>query len=430
MLNRNFVIGGVAAMVWCAGAMAQVDEAAKKAISESYDAMQKVQRLSMHVSTPKLGLGPEAKSEIDIKLVRGKEIPIAVQYTGKLILMKGEQKVAILIEHMDKPATRRRVTWTDEAAKKVFTQLTGPGSRADELVGNTERGLLGPYDLEKNMFEGDLRGQKIEFAGAEERDGVACQVIKIKLEKDNERTLIIGAADHLPRFYERRRGSIAQSWTFSKVSDSETAFKDEDMKIKTPEGYTAENLPDPKPVVPNNVVNPPGTPANPLPADKNKEAAPAGAPTGKPNGLRLTPGGLTPGSPVPAWELAGLNGTKVKSDELKGKTVVLGFWSPRLGGANASADMLNEVAKSAGESCKVFGVACRLEGEDDEKAVKDLWASKSYAFSGLLNGDELLGKLNVRGMPSFVVIGPDGNAKAFFEGSASPLELSAAIGAK
>lgn len=446
MMNaRLMVLPTVAALVFCAGALGQVDPAAKQLIEESVKSMQESKSIAFKVSQTMPGPSGSAGdgSVMNVKMLRGdKAAPLKINYTGDLMIFaEGKKKVSVLIEHMDQPAPppaqiRRRITWVDDGQKKVLTQQTGNGSGADVWVARCERNLLGPYEPNgKNPFENELRARKIEIVEAKEVDGQPCQVIKITMDDQNERTLILGTVDKLPRFFEQRRGKIARSWTFSEVSDKD--LTDKDLEVAVPAGYKKEVMPDPVPPAPKAPTAPttptmPATPATPAaqPADPSKVAPNGDLPEPKPQGMRLTPGGLRPGAEVPAFELAGVDGKTVRMADLKGKTTVLAFWGPQFDSSGAVAQAVNDFAKVNAGSVNAVGVACRLVGDNDVNAVKQFWTEKNFAFTGALNGDDLASRLNVRGFPSVMIIDAEGKAKAFFEGAVTAEMITSAVSAK
>jgi len=418
-------------LVFASGLMAQVDAAAKQLLEDSAKAIAEVQHVTMNVKTSQPGPGGSvgAVNDLDVMMLKSKEMPVQTRYKGSLFIVGegGNKDIDVLIQTMDAPGTspmRRTITWRDDAQKKVLTQPTGANSVSDIWVSRCERLVLGPFEpTGKAPFESEIRGRSIEVLETKEFDGVPCQVIKVDVDGKLTRTIAIGMVDKLPRFYERRLGGLAQNWTFSKVNvDKAPAAKD--LEVAIPKDFKAQRLADPAPVAPKapQPVTPPGGPAG------DPAKAPPANSTPKGTGLKNPPGGLVPGAAVPAWELAAVDNTPVKSADLKGKTVVLAFFGPQFPLSASLNSALQSI--SSGADTKAFAVACRLRSDDDIAAFKKTWAEANPGFPALVNGDDVATQLNVRGFPSVVVIGPDGTFKQFFEGDVTAEKLASATSGK
>ncbi|MBX9736365.1 MAG: peroxiredoxin family protein [Phycisphaerales bacterium] len=431
-LTRFAFVPVATVLVFAAGLMAQVDAAAKQMIEDASKAVSELQHVTMKVKTSQPGAGGAAgpSSEIEVMMVKGKETPLQTRYKGSLFIVGegGNKDVDVLIVSQDAPGTtpvRRLITWRDDTQKKVLTQPTGANSVSDIWVSRLERLVLGPFEPNgKTPFESEIRGRSIEVIETKEFDGVPCQVIKVDVDGKLTRTLAIGLVDKLPRFYERRLGGLAQNWTFTNVS-TDKAPTAKDLEVATPKGFTAQRLADPTPT-------PPKTPAQPAtppggPAGEPGKTPPAGS-TPKGTGLRNPPGGLIPGAAAPAWELASVENSTVKSTDLKGKTVVLAFFGPQFPLSTSVSSALQKANSDA--NTKAFGVACRLQGDADVAAIKKSWADSNPGFPALVNGDDLASQLNIRGFPSVIVISPDGTVKQFIEGEVTAEKLADATAGK
>ncbi|CAN5864763.1 hypothetical protein BH11PLA1_BH11PLA1_10090 [soil metagenome] len=440
---RFWAVPAAVVLVSTMGAYAQVDADAKAMLDKSAKAIADLKSVSFKVTTQQPGQRGAAPTPnaMTIKMLAGKDVPLKTLYTGEhfFILEGAARPVTVLIENLQPittgPGARRRITWIDHQAKKVITEETGAGSKADIWIGTLEKAYPGPFEpTGKNPFESEGRAQKVELLESKAYDGVPCQIIKATLDDKKERTLAIGASDMLPRYYEAKAMGATRAWTFTEVN-ADAKLTDKDFEIAVPKGYEVEKREvkaTPIPQVPTTPVDagkgmqPPPMPVN----DKNTTGAPAqDMPTPKPQSLMNMPGGLKPGAAVPAWELAAMEGAPVTSESVKGNTVVLGFWGPKFDASTALANTLNEVAKAHAPNVKVFGVACRMEDATDRDVVTNMWKTNAFAYPGLMNGDDLANRLNIRGFPSVVVISADGKAQRFIEGASTVQEVTEAIAA-
>ncbi|SFV00693.1 TlpA family protein disulfide reductase [Pseudoduganella namucuonensis] len=121
---------------------------------------------------------------------------------------------------------------------------------------------------------------------------------------------------------------------------------------------------------------------------------------------------LTPGQPAPAFELAGTDGA-VRLDKFKGKLVYLDFWASWCGPCRHSFPWMNEMqAKYGAQGLQVIGVNLDAKSDDARGFLATNPARFVIAFDPAGASPRTYG---IKGMPSSVLIGPDG--KVLFEHS-------------
>lgn len=114
---------------------------------------------------------------------------------------------------------------------------------------------------------------------------------------------------------------------------------------------------------------------------------------------------LEPGQPAPALELSGI-GAPVSLAKLKGKVVYVDFWASWCGPCKQSFPWLNEMqAKYGAKGFHVIGVNVDAKRSDAEQFL----VSTPAAFQVALDPQGVTPKsYQIKGMPSSVLVGPDG----------------------
>ncbi|WP_299389808.1 TlpA disulfide reductase family protein [uncultured Gelidibacter sp.] len=123
---------------------------------------------------------------------------------------------------------------------------------------------------------------------------------------------------------------------------------------------------------------------------------------------------------APAFTLKDMDGKDVSLASLKGKTVILDFWATWCGPCKASFPGMQEVVTKYKNDDKVvlLFVDTFEKGPNREKMVADFIKSNKYDFHVVFDpvmedsrNYEVASKYDIEGIPTKVIIGPDGRMK-------------------
>jgi cytochrome c biogenesis protein CcmG, thiol:disulfide interchange protein DsbE len=122
---------------------------------------------------------------------------------------------------------------------------------------------------------------------------------------------------------------------------------------------------------------------------------------------------LEVGQQAPDFDLPGKQGN-VKLSDYKGKTVYLDFWASWCGPCKQSFPWMNEMhTKYAGQNFKVVGINVDAKQADADGFLTGTPAKFDVAFDAKGASPKTYG---IKGMPSSVLIGPDGKVLAVHAG--------------
>jgi cytochrome c biogenesis protein CcmG, thiol:disulfide interchange protein DsbE len=122
---------------------------------------------------------------------------------------------------------------------------------------------------------------------------------------------------------------------------------------------------------------------------------------------------LEVGQQAPDFDLPGKSGN-VKLSDYKGKTIYLDFWASWCGPCKQSFPWMNEMnAKYASQNFKVVGINVDAKQTDAENFLNGTPAKFDVLFDSKGASPKTYG---IKGMPSSVLIGPDGKVLAVHAG--------------
>ena len=231
--------------------------------------------------------------------------------------------------------------------------------------------------------EGEMTGEPkmvgCTLVGEEKIDGVDCEIVRVERQADGPggepialiETVAFAKSDHLPRRVGtevRMPGAPKTSATFSSVkANAELDAKTFDMAA--PEGFAKKELP-----------------------KQERPAAP-----------ELS---VKAGDAAPDFTLSDMEGKEVTLASLKGKVVLLDFWTTWCGPCKKAMPTIQKLSEEyAGKDVVILGVNT---WEQDPEAARKYMKDKSFTYGCLMAGDDLAKAYNVPGIPTLVIIGKDG----------------------
>lgn len=395
MLSRPALLAPIASLLALAGAaLGQVQPEAKQKLQDMVDTFKKAQSLSFSVSLKNLGaMSMLAEMKGDVVLARGpggEQLLHVEGFRGASELDKTSKEMTFVLASDGK--TR---AWIDHE-KKLVIERPAASQGQEEQVNVTNLIIPREY-LNPALFNDMLNAQTITLGEPLTTDGVACDIVQIKLgEARDEYSAAIGQSDHLIHKLSRTfagGGGMAMVWFFKNVK-ADAPVSPDMWKIKTPEGYRVDAI---------------LTPPLPPPQPPTQQGTPiSGSPT--PPAAKMRAVGPNPDDLAPDFELKTPDGTTVHLADLRGNAVLLEFcgtWCAPCKSASAEVQKIADKYKTA--PVKVYSLAVR---EPDDETPVNFLKERRLTIGLLLRADDVARKYHATKFPSFFVIGKEGEIAA------------------
>ena len=120
-------------------------------------------------------------------------------------------------------------------------------------------------------------------------------------------------------------------------------------------------------------------------------------------------GFIPSGALAPDWELKTPDGKTVSLKSLRGKVVIMDFWSSWCGPCKMAMPGLQKVHEEFKDKpVAILGINCRERTPAGEGLAMEFVRQKGLTYTQLLKGDTVAATYKVSGIPCFYVIDPDG----------------------
>jgi peroxiredoxin len=130
------------------------------------------------------------------------------------------------------------------------------------------------------------------------------------------------------------------------------------------------------------------------------------------------------GKAAPEFSLPGSDGSPVKLSSLRGKAVLLDFWSTFCGPCKLEIPVLEEVGREyEGKGAVLLGIS--VDPTEKSKA----WLDKNGRTLRTLTDSDYVASdaFKIHGIPALVLVGRDGKVKQYWEGSVEKEAVQAAL---
>ncbi|MFG0285510.1 MAG: TlpA family protein disulfide reductase [Phycisphaerales bacterium JB039] len=279
------------------------------------------------------------------------------------------------------------VTYVDHESKKVREEIarTRRKHRSMTLADSAWLETLAANDPYSEILS---KAESFELAeGAERIDGVLCDKVTVSLG-DQRGTHIwhLGADDSLPRRYEIQfNADMGRTYEIKNIRVGH-ALSDQIFQVPTPEGYEFVTT--------------------------RRAAAPTtlGGFTG--NGGGGNDGGATPTVTrrpkimAPDFTLSSPDGKEVQLSGLRDRVVLLNFWASWSGASKSALDDIQAIhERYKDQPVTVLSLSWReRKAEAPAAEIK----SRGHTYTLLTEADEVARSFQVKGFPTFIVVGKDG----------------------
>lgn len=117
-------------------------------------------------------------------------------------------------------------------------------------------------------------------------------------------------------------------------------------------------------------------------------------------------GGTSSANAAPYWSLTSASGESRSLGDYKGELVLMDFWAVWCGPCRQVMPAMQRLHETYGErGLNVVGINTWEKASNNPV---DFMKSNGYTYELLLNGDGVAEAYGVEGIPTFVLIGPDG----------------------
>lgn len=131
-------------------------------------------------------------------------------------------------------------------------------------------------------------------------------------------------------------------------------------------------------------------------------------------GVATLASAVTSGDAAPDFQLPGQRDAKVQLSQLRGKVVYLDFWASWCGPCKQSFPWMNDIQKRFGaQGLQVVAVNVDAKADDAQKFLAEVPAQFTIAFD---SQGATPRQYAIKGMPTSVLIGPDGKVLATHSG--------------
>ena len=374
MNTTKWMLASMAAVCTLAGAAyAQVEDAAKKALGESTQAMSKLESMTYKVN--KKGTGALEKIiDVDgeVKFWRPAGAKTPMVYVKGRVKNPGSQDKQLEVSY-----DGQNVTWLDWSKNTKFVRPVTDMSGKEDM--DMSHQFILEQFLRADPFALELSWPTLKKTGVEKVNGEMCDVITANPAPDRESVWAISVADRLPRRYEQGTpGPNSIGWV-TNISDLKTGVK-----------YTAKDF---------EIALPPG-----FVEDAQIQAAPGAAPQ---LGVKI-------GDTAPGFTGTDAAGNSQTLASLKGNVVVLQFFGTMFkASAGACAEVQALADEMKGKKVVFLGVACRELGDTE---ASEFWKKNKFSYPCITKGgDDIAKSYKVMGYPSVCIIGADGTVKGFHQ---------------